>query len=173
MMHVMMDLETMGTRPDAPIVSIGAVGFDKTSILREFHAAVDLGSAIASGAVVDASTIMWWLQQSDEARAALVAPDPYSIVGALTELSRWIDWDKALGVWGNGATFDNVILRQSYHRTAVACPWPFWKDRCYRTVKSMYPTVALERSGTHHKALDDARSQALHLIEINKVGNFL
>ncbi len=27
-MHIMIDLETMGTRADAPIVSIGAVAFD-------------------------------------------------------------------------------------------------------------------------------------------------
>lgn len=31
--------------------------------------------------------------------------------------------------------------------------------------------AGLERSGTHHNALDDATSQALHLIAINEVSN--
>jgi exodeoxyribonuclease VIII len=43
-------------------------------------------------------------------------------------------------------------------------PWRHWNDRCYRTVKSLYPDVKLERVGTHHNAVDDAESQARHLI---------
>jgi exodeoxyribonuclease VIII len=49
--------------------------------------------------------------------------------------------------------------------------WEFWKDKCYRTVKGMYPDVKMERSGTHHNALDDAFYQTLHLIAINEVSN--
>ena len=174
-MHIMIDLETMGTRPDAPIIAIGAVAFDAEGIGREFYENVDLGSAVNSGAKIDANTVMWWMQQSDEARAALVGKEEqYSITGALVEFSKWMCLDDISGVWGNGATFDNVILRESYLRAAVMCPWPFWKDKCYRTVKGAYPDVTLERTGTHHNALDDARTQAEHLVAINKVhGGFL
>jgi len=167
-MHIMIDLETMGTRPTAPIVSIGAVAFDATGIHDKFYANVDLTSAVAAGGILDPSTVMWWMSQSDESRAALlVKDDQYSVVGALSALSAWGDWGKVAGVWGNGATFDNVILRETYYRAAVPCPWPFWNDRCYRTIKTIYPNVELVRSGTHHNALDDARTQAEHLIEIN------
>jgi len=164
----MIDLETMGTRPTAPIVSIGAVAFDATGIHDKFYANVDLTSAVAAGGIIDPSTVMWWMSQSDESRAALlVKDDQYSVVGALSALSAWGDWGKVAGVWGNGATFDNVILRETYYRAAVPCPWPFWNDRCYRTIKTIYPNVELVRSGTHHNALDDARTQAEHLIAIN------
>lgn len=167
-MHIMIDLETMGTRPNAPIVSIGAVAFDAGGVHRAFYANVDLGSAVNSGAEIAPSTVEWWLGQSDEARAALLAKDDeYSLVGALTEFSKWAHLDRISGVWGNGASFDNVILSESYNRAAVPCPWPFWQDRCYRTVKNMYPGVEMVRSGTHHNALDDARTQAEHLIAIN------
>jgi len=167
-MHIMIDLETMGTRPDAPIVAIGAVAFDANGITREFYANVDLGSAVNSGAKIDANTVMWWMQQDDDARAALVGKeDQYSLVGALVEFSKWMYIDRTAGVWGNGATFDNVILREAYLRAAVPCPWPFWDDKCYRTVKGIYPDVPLDRSGTHHNALHDARTQAEHLIAIN------
>lgn len=173
-MHIMIDLETMGTRPDAPIVSIGAVSFNSDGIVSEFYANVDLASSTNSGAVIDPNTVMWWMSQSDEARAALlVKEDEYSLVGALSALSNWFP-DEVAGVWGNGASFDNVILSESYLRAAVLRPWPFWKDRCYRTVKNMYPDVPMTRGGTHHNALDDARTQAEHLIAISKSrGDFL
>jgi exodeoxyribonuclease VIII len=45
-------------------------------------------------------------------------------------------------------------------------PWQFWNSRCYRTVKSLYPDNKLKRSGTYHNAVDDAESQARHLIEL-------
>jgi hypothetical protein len=167
-MHIMIDLETMGTRPTAPIMSIGAVAFDATGIHDKFYANVDLKSAVNSGAAIDPSTVMWWMSQSDESRAALLdKDDQYAIVGALSALSAWRDWGKVVGVWGNGATFDNVILRETYYRAAVPCPWPFWNDKCYRTVKGIYPDVELVRVGTLHNALADARTQAEHLIAIN------
>jgi len=164
-MHVMIDLETMGTRPDAPIVSIGAVAFNGAGIGNEFYRNVDLKTSVAGGGVIDPDTLMWWLQQSDEARAALMVADT-ALTYALDDLAKWMPIGVD-GVWGNGASFDNVIMSESYIRAGIARPWPFWKDKCYRTVKGMYPDVALERSGTHHNALDDARTQAEHLIAIN------
>jgi len=186
-MHVMLDLETMGTRPDAPIIAIGAVAFvpdrqhkdgdvDFGGIVSPFYLTVDLGSAVKTGAVIEPSTVMWWMKQSDEARGAFDREDAYTLTSALAEFQKWIDSLDAeiVGLWGNGATFDNVILRQSYYRTTVPFYLPFWADKCYRTVKGMYPQVKLERTGTHHNALDDARTQALHLLEINRVaGGFL
>lgn len=171
-MHVMLDLETMGTRPNAPIIAIGAVTFDTNAVHDEFYANINLSSAVNdSGAVLDPKTVMWWMQQSDEARAALC-------VGGeelLTALYKFRDWLKhrhieLAGVWGNGANFDNVILSEAYRRMDLTPPWSFRVDRCYRTMKEMYPQIAMERSGVHHNALDDAKSQALHLIKIWRGG---
>ena len=173
-MHIMIDLETMGNRPNAPIIAIGAVAFDANGIDREFYEVVDLDSSVRSGAVIDPSTVMWWLQQSDEARASLFVMDGVTLSKALDKFSLWATVSHITGVWGNGATFDNVILAESYRRLDKVAPWPFWKDKCYRTVKGMYPDVKMERAGTHHNALDDAKSQALHLMKINdEFGNFL
>lgn len=173
-MHIMIDLETMGTSPDAPIVSIGAVLFDKEGIHEHFYEVVDLKSAVKAGAVMDPSTVIWWMEQSDEARGALTGEGlPISV--ALAEFSGWVDFlsngqtdDVVAGVWGNGAAFDNVILAEAYKRLDMQVPWPFWKDKCYRTVKNMYPLVTIKRVGTHHNALSDAESQAEHLIRINE-----
>ncbi len=170
-MHIMVDIETMGNGPEAPILSIGAVAFDAMGIHKEFYTPCTLESAVDSGAVMDASTVMWWLRQDAAARAALEDGEDAG-VGlelALRNFTGFLITEGAplQGVWGNGATFDNVIIHRSCKRLSLAS-WPFWLDRCYRTVKQAYQSVKMERVGTHHNALDDAKSQALHLIEINR-----
>ena len=115
MNNLMIDLETMGKNKDAPIVSIGAVFFtpETGDIGQEFYTVVSLDSAMKQGATPDGDTILWWLKQSSEARAAICIDDTLSISDALSELSHFInqhaDNTKYLKVWGNGATFDNVI----------------------------------------------------------------
>jgi len=174
-MHIMIDLETMGTRPNAPIIAIGAVAFNAMGLTDQtFYRVVSLHSAVRSGAVIDPSTVLWWMEQGDAARDALTDKqhEAGSIDDALRDFMQFVCsyGDSLRGVWGNGATFDNVLMHESGKRCGVPM-WEFWKDKCYRTVKGMYPDVKLERAGTHHNALDDARSQALHLIAINEVSN--
>ncbi|ENQ3071759.1 3'-5' exoribonuclease, partial [Escherichia coli] len=64
--HLMIDLETMGKNPDAPIISIGAIFFDPQTgdMGPEFSKTIDLETA---GGVIDRDTIKWWLKQSREA----------------------------------------------------------------------------------------------------------
>ena len=164
-MHVMIDLETLGKTPDAAIVSIGACRFDQNGVGEDtFYRQISLQSTVDGGAKIDPSTVIWWMQQSDDARQAIISgrDDEFE---ALCDFRGWIKAEKISGVWGNGAAFDNVILSQAYLRYGQEAPWPFWLDRCYRTMKAG-SRVRLVREGTHHNALDDAITQAKHLIEI-------
>ena len=169
-MDIMIDLETMGKDPDAAITALGAVIFDVEgrALGGEFYFAIDLESSVASGGVIDPGTVMWWLDQSDEARKALKGGQ--HIRDVLMLFTRWITehlLDKGadcLTVWGNGAAFDNVILRRSYDRLGLPCPWSYKDDRCYRTIKAQHPNVPVINTGTAHNALDDARTQAVHLM---------
>lgn len=168
MLNVMLDLETMGNGPDAAIIAIGVVEFDiaEKAIGSEFSVNVDLESSVKAGGVMDASTVMWWMRQSDQARSAFERQGE-RIEVALHLFSQWMASRgprKDVLVWGNGAAFDNVILASAYRHLSIAPPWIFWNDRCYRTIKAQHPAITMDRSGTHHNALDDARSQALHLI---------
>ena len=167
MNKVMLDLETMGTGPNSAIIAIGAVEFcpDTKTLGREFYSTVCLRSSVRRGGVIDADTVMWWLGQEDCARRALVE-DVKSIETALDCFSHWIYRGEDIEVWGNGAAFDNVILAQAYKRCDLEAPWPFWGDRCYRTLKALNPHIKMDRQGVHHNALDDAISQARHLIDI-------
>lgn len=171
MKDIMLDLETMGNGSSAAICAIGAVEFDLETgeIGRQFYTIVDLESSTKAGGIIDASTVLWWMKQSDAARAELQR-NGNKIELALVMFSEWLDGcgveQKELCIWGNGAAFDNVILRSAYEKTEIKTPWDFWGDRCYRTAKNILPSVEMVRTGLHHCAVDDARDQARHLIEL-------
>lgn len=171
--HIMVDIETMGTRPMAPVLSIGAVVFsEKGGLLGDFYEECSMSSAFV-GARPSVSTIQWWMKQADGPRLKLAnAKGTHSEM--LNGFSKWVlDVDGLCGVWGNGAAFDNVLLKEAFMREKIECPWPFWADRCYRTVKSMF-NEPFDRVGDHHNALDDAKTQATHLLSISaKHGAFL
>jgi DNA polymerase III epsilon subunit-like protein len=169
MTSVMLDLETMGNSPNAAIIAIGAVEFDPEShtIGKKFYTIIDLASSVDAGGIIDADTVLWWLKQSDEARAALTDGITTSIVQALQQFQKWcasLGNKKDLIVWGNGANFDNVILKSAFDRLEMAVPWHYWNDRCYRTVKSLNPDIPLQPFGIKHTAISDAENQAVHLM---------
>ncbi len=164
----MLDLETMGTATDSAIIAIGAVKFDSEKTTEEFYINISLESCVNHGLKIDANTIMWWLSQSKEAQEVF-EKDNVELSKALMDFNFFVDKDTQ--VWGNSAAFDNSILINAYKAIGKNPPWKFWDDMCYRTVKNLNKNIKLEREGTHHNALDDAKSQALHLIEIFKQSN--
>lgn len=165
MRDIMVDLETMGVDNNAAIVSIGAVQFDPETgeIGSEFYEVIDLSSCVEAGLTLDASTIMWWVGQSEAARKALMTP-----TGTLSEIlekfTRWLP--SRPKIWGNGATFDNIILRSAYKALSMDVPWKYYDERCFRTLKKEVPVASVPFKGVHHNALDDARYQAQCAIEI-------
>ncbi|HBS2219629.1 3'-5' exoribonuclease [Klebsiella pneumoniae] len=187
--HVMVDLETMGKKNNAPIVAIGAVVFDPStgSIGESFYKVVCLESSVNWGAVIDPSTVIWWLKQSSEARSAIVNDDAIPLQDALLQFREFVSDNVAGGskkaqVWGNGASFDNSILRSSYDCIAEDYPWEYWNDRDVRTMVELghainyEPQKAIPFEGERHNALADAIHQARYvsaiwqrLIEGNKV----
>jgi len=162
--QIMLDIETLGTRPGSVITSIGAVKFGQGQIWSEFYTRIDMQSAVDAGLVIDPSTLLWWLKQSPAARSELLKPS-IPLAQALQKFSEWVE-DPDAEVWGNGVGFDNVLLATAYAYLQVKPPWTHWNDRCYRTLKNLNPRCEMDREGVHHHALDDARSQAIHLMDI-------
>lgn len=169
--HIMLDLETLATSSNAAIVSIGAVAFDVNEVTDEFYVNVSAIQGQKLGFDVDVNTMFWWMDQSKEAQDGWRTGEIYKVEQALHSFSRWIN-DMSLRdkpcMWGNGSDFDCVVLGNAYARMKIGRPWSYSKNRCYRTMKNHCPLVKLERIGTHHNAVDDARSQAEHLIKIWK-----
>ncbi|MGV1522568.1 3'-5' exoribonuclease domain-containing protein [Klebsiella pneumoniae] len=177
--HVMVDLETMGKKHNAPIVAIGAVFFDPAtgSIGESFYKVVCLESSVNWGAVIDPSTVIWWLKQSSEARSAIVNDDAIPLQDALLQFREFVSDNVAGGskkaqVWGNGASFDNSILRSSYDCIAEDYPWEYWNDRDVRTMVelgqaiSFDPKTTIPFEGSRHNALADAIHQARYVSAI-------
>ncbi|EPB6698339.1 3'-5' exoribonuclease domain-containing protein [Escherichia coli] len=171
--HLMIDLETMGKNPDAPIISIGAIFFDPQTgdMGPEFSKTIVLETA---GGVIDRDTIKWWLKQSREAQSAIMT-DEIPLDDALLQLREFIDENSGeffVHVWGNGANFDNTILRRSYERQGIPCPWRYYNDRDVRTIVELGKAIdfdartAIPFEGERHNALDDARYQAKYVSAI-------
>jgi len=180
MNNVMLDLETMGKGPSAAIVTIGAVFFDPMTgeLGAEFEAHIDLRDSARFGEI-DHDTVLWWLRQSDDARAALKpSGKSQQLDDALWGLYEWMvngseGNDGNLKVWGNGASFDDVILRNACQQTRVPPAWSYWNDRDVRTVVDMGrdllgfdPKKDMPFEGVAHRALDDAKHQARYVSAI-------
>ncbi|MGY3851488.1 3'-5' exonuclease [Aeromonas aquatilis] len=180
MNNVMLDLETMGKGPRAAIVTIGAVFFDPMTgeLGAEFEAHIDLNDSARFGEM-DPDTMLWWLGKSDDARAALKPSGKHQPLNdALWGLYEWMvngseGNDGNLNVWGNGTSFDNVILRNACQQTRVPPAWRYWNDRDVRTVVDMGrdllgfdPKKDMPFEGVAHRALDDAKHQARYVSAI-------
>ncbi|EFG8304027.1 exonuclease [Escherichia coli] len=168
--HLMIDIETMGKNPNAAIISIGAIFFDPQTgdMGPEFSKTIDLDTA---GGVIDRDVIKWWLKQSREAQSAILT-DEIPLDDALLQLREFIAENSGeffVQVWGNGANFDNVILRRSYERQGIPCPWHYHNDRDVRTIVELGKAIdfdartAIPFEGERHNALDDARYQAKYV----------
>ena len=114
------------------------------------------------------------LERAEEAKKVLreTETDGDILPEALLKFTKFLrdssDNFEHLKIWGNGSDFDNTILLAAYDATFIEAPWKFWNNRCYRTLKGLAPEVKLTRIGIYHNALDDAKTQALHAIEMVK-----
>ncbi len=175
--NVMIDLETLGTKSGSVILSIGAVAFSPGQPEEEWSTfdsgAINVAaSRKVYGLRIDEDALAWWLRQEPAAMQVLHAAleGGVMLVAALGAFTRW--FPKKAKVWGNGANFDNVLLRVAFEAASLACPWPYYDDHCYRTMKTMFSGVPKpEFQGIKHNALTDALHQTRHLQAILKAVN--
>lgn len=175
-MNIMLDLETLSTRMNAAILSIGAVCFTEDRIEDyTFYRAVTLDSNTQYGRHIDGATVAWWMAQDDVVRAAAFAdPTAVNLTTALVDFAAWFRGAatsrtgeaEPVYLWGNGANFDVSILQSAFEDTGTPLPWGFRDVRCLRTVRALAGASCIARPevGVAHNALDDARAQAMWLI---------
>lgn len=172
MKDVMVDLETMGKKVNSKLLSIGACEFDITTgdIGRKFHMQINLDKCFGE---YDASTIIWWMKQSDEARSKFYDNGKgKDIKQVLSEFSAW--YPTKATIWGNGATFDIGKLQYQYDRISVEAPWEYYNENDVRTivrlgkVKGFDPKRDMPFVGVKHDALCDAIHQAKYVSAIYK-----
>ena len=165
--HVVIDLETLSTRNNAVIVSIGAVKIDNFEIVDTFYTNVDARVGKEIGLHIDMATVQWWSEQSKEAQEAW-QKEPKHPHEAVRKFREWYGND-SMYTWGYGANFDIVILESTFAALDIkshAFPWKFWDICCLRTLMNV--TDKRLPKANNHNALDDAMAEAKVLIEILK-----
>jgi exodeoxyribonuclease VIII len=190
MVDIIIDIETLGTKPGCPILEIGACAVDHGTgeIYRNFSRKVRCGWLFAGlqdlprNAGDDmGETVRWWL--ADPGRAdilkKLTGTDP--IEDEEYTLAAFVEWfadatrdATAVRVWGNGPTFDLSILLARLALYGIETPWHYTWERCVRTALEMAnyekgSTSWVER-GPRHRALNDARHEARKLYFAGALG---
>lgn len=167
LIHIMPDLETLGTNPTSPIIAIGAVsGYG----LPEFYSKIPVTACVGE---IDKLTLGWWLKQSKEAidetfnsghNCSSLSDMLYAFTEYFLTVTDYGTLDYV--IYGNAASFDLVLLREAYKACGLIVPWNFRKESCYRTLKNQFPAIKFAPEGMKHCALDDAKNQHEHLLRI-------
>lgn len=157
--NLIIDIETLGTRASSKIIAIGACTLDKGYMFDCFIDHAQWGTAFTS----DDTTIDWWHKQEPKLKekvfGGIVAP-----ISALMQFTEFLNHIETMTgeevkVWGNGASFDLSILAHAYTAMYFPLPWKYWNERCFRTVKQLYPLkvpFTPDPKLRAHDPLDDA-----------------
>src|SRR4051812_26601483 len=118
MTHIMVDLETIGTRPGAVVLAAAFVRFSD-----EQHTTLNISipDQTALGLEQDPDTLAWWHDQEAKHPGAWAAAtsNPVPLVPALQHIAAWLAWaspDADPLVWCHGATFDCPLLGELFRR---------------------------------------------------------
>jgi hypothetical protein len=180
MTDIMIDLETLSTRADAAILSVGIAVFDiKTAIVSDvLYKEVAMVTQEEYGHI-DPETVKWWMKRDDAARSAIYQPaDPeslYEVLYAVRDFLRPHNY-RTTRVWSNGSSFDLVILRNAFQRHTMKCIWDYWQERDVRTIVDLARDLAgvdvkqtTRKDHIEHHALGDALFQVAYVSEAYRV----
>ena len=162
--HIMLDLETLSTDPNAVIVTIAAVRFSlslNNNETEDFFVNINPLSSKSYGLHINKNTLDWWKNQKPDALKAW----QHSQIDLPEAIAKFIqftgDDDKYGHYWANGLSFDEPILRSSIHVVGKKEPWKYWNLHCARTAYYLanFNTHDAPRVGNYHSAIDDCLTQ--------------
>lgn len=181
---IMLDIETLGTKPGSVIVTLGVCRFslDDDFVTDKQEIVINVGTSEKAGMTMSAGTVLWWMGQGEEARSRMADnAKSISLTNALSKLSDYVsatrtkNFRNRINIWANDPDFDIVNTNAAYDAIGALPPWQFWESRSMRTIEelgqrlfSFNKKVDFPRTGTHHAADDDAEYQARVVQEIFK-----
>lgn len=184
--HVMIDTETLGRAPGSVVRSVAAVEFDPQTgeTGRQKVWKIDLTDSIRYGFKVEASTLKWWMMQSDEARREFVEGAETPLEDFLEDFMQFIaatDEGNDFTLWCLQLDFDVAMLRSMYswyNLNVYRCdeevlPWNFRKVRDVRPYMDALDSAGLlpPKVADRHTPLADCLAQinCVHLVEKNNL----
>lgn len=192
MVDIIIDIETLGTKPNSPVIEIGACAINPRTgdIFSNFSRRVPNEYSFcdfAHGCFDEAdddirNTVRWWIDDPVRRETLMKIISRSICVHEHAPLYEFCDWmiarnveaDGNIRVWANGPQFDLVILQSAFDRYGIKRPWICWQERCVRTALEMAgyekgSTSWVER-GPRHRALNDARHEARKLYYSGALG---
>ena len=161
-MDIMLDLESLGTRPDCAILTLGAVKFDPftpDAFGDSLYFRIDVDEQLALGREIQQDTLNWWAKQADDVREeALGEEGRVSLETMYRDLNRFCVGVE--NIWCQGPAFDIVILENIYRQMGWPTPWQFWQIRDSRTLFGVHGDPREKGKAGLHNALEDCISQA-------------
>lgn len=172
-MHVMIDLETLNTTPDAVIMQIGAVEFSDVEIYPEhrFNRHLEMESQVRDDErTIGIDTLAWWTTQPGFSGLLQDDKSKHDLGCVLFELAEWFGTDRVETVWANGPHFDMIILEHAMRHYRVDVPWSFRKFRDFRTLTALAGFDKEDRVVPEHPhdALSDSMAQAQTVINAHE-----
>lgn len=163
--HVMLDIECLGNSPEtACIVQIGAAYFNPHTGDISHAFSVNVSPINQKGAVLEGSTVMWWLDQSKEAQNAVFKNEQESLSLALLKLNDFLEGVDC--IWSH-ATYDFVIIVEAFKREQIKPKFSYKNGMDIRTLKYLSGLeISQTREGVHHNALDDVKFQIKYVVEM-------
>ena len=164
----MLDLESLGTRPDCAILTLGAVKFDPytpNGFGETLYFRIDVDEQLELGREIQQDTLDWWAKQADDVREeALGEHDRISLESMYHQLNKFL---VGVGnIWCQGPAFDIVILENIYRQKGWPTPWQFWQIRDSRTLFGVHGDPREKGKAGLHNALEESISQAQGVQEI-------
>lgn len=143
---IMIDIETLDTVSTAITTQIAFVAFDlddPTIRISGVDEYLPIQPQIELGRTLSGSTLLWWMQQSDEARAGFqrnegddydeLAARVRSVMRKIDKLlanSQYIEYE----IWARGPQFDINIIESLATKCAIEVPWRYDRVRDLRTL---------------------------------------
>lgn len=160
-LELMIDIETLGTRPGSVITEIAAAAFipDTGEIVQIFQTEISTLDALAQGLTTDADTSAWHHRRGTNLN--WTAPTLWS---ALCRLSLFIGQYPKARVWAWGMDFERPMLEAAYHLIHAPLPWDYYRSADARTAWALaYPGI--KHPHRMHDALSDVRAQIRDLTQ--------
>lgn len=175
LINIVLDLETVSTKPDAGILQIGAAipEFEQYKlnglVSPTFESTISYNELLiyfeANQVDMSDSTMGWWDKQDPDTKRQVFSGQT-SYDDALAAFVTWVKDIKAVtdcevAIWGNDVGFDNVILTHSLDMCGHHNVWSYKNNRCFRTINALFPTDTSDLVNTaKHTALGDAIYEA-------------
>ena len=161
--HATIDLETIDTRPQSTVLSLGGVKFnpfDDSEPHSEMYFKIQIDDQDRLGRTASDDTIEWWTKQDPKImEEAFDQEGAITVEEALSKINKFVVGVDVL--WGQGYGFDYTILEDMYRSLGKPIPYNFWQVRDSRTLFSVCKEDPRKKiQNDLHNALADAYYQS-------------